>query len=928
MIYISVLLLHWWNNMKYLYTQDSAIKLSEHSLGGKAANLLWLTQNSFPVPDYWVISSEVLNNLLANDTFAINIVEQLASVPHDISQEKLDAIAAPLRQWLQSLPLPAELEAELALLSENHPDTFFAVRSSAIGEDAANASFAGQMDSYLFQRGKSALADSLRAVMASAFNTRALQYRLHKQLPMGNIRSAVIIQNMVAGEVSGVMFTAHPVTGSRQHYLISSAWGTGEGVVSGECDTDEFSVHLTMPEIERHITQKGTASVFDTANGSGTVTVPVAEEKQRAPTLSDDEIYALRDIGKKIAAARGCPQDIEWTVQNHQIFILQTRPITRLPRQDDKNEHRTIFDNSNIQESYCGITTPLTFSFARAGYATVYEQTIRALGCSDKQVNQHRSMLENMLGLIKGRIYYNINNWYKGLLLLPSFQTNKKDMERMMGLEDPVDFIEDKELSLGDKIKKLPQMGWALLRLLYAFRTMDRRVELFLAQFKQHAAAIKRAELHTCNSGQLIEKLKYLDEHLLRRWTTPILNDFYVMMFNGRVHRGLAAAGIENPAALLGDLLSGDEDIESTQPTKVLLKMCQYARQRPELCTLLTNGDARTLLTQARQLDEPFYQQCIDYIEKYGDRTMGELKLETITLKQDPSFLFLILKNYLAIDTLTPETLSSRERKLRTQAENTAFQQIREQLGSKRMAAFKKNLQKLRQAIRHRENMRFTRTRMFGLYRDIFIQLGQTYALEGILAESRDIFYLTLEEIYSSYEGTAVQTQLKPLVAIRKQEYAGYETEDEPAHHFFIRGSLYQQQDYRYPYKEQQAPTDSGMLQGIGCYPGLVETTIRLIKNPQDEMSLAGQILCTVRTDPGWAPLFPTAGGLLIERGSTLSHSAVVARELGIPAIVGIPAVTQILKDGDWVRMDGATGSIIRLHNTTTEELPSRSEHV
>ncbi|AKH63699.1 MULTISPECIES: phosphoenolpyruvate synthase [Photorhabdus] len=914
--------------MKYLYTQDSAIELAEHSLGGKAANLLWLTQNGFPVPDYWVISSEVLNNLLINDTFAINIVEQLAAVPHDISQEKLDAIAAPLRQWLQSIPLPAELEEELSLLSENYPDAFFAVRSSAIGEDAANASFAGQMDSYLFQRGKSALAHSLRAVMASAFNTRALQYRLHKQLPMGNIRSAVIIQNMVAGEVSGVMFTAHPVTGSRQHCLISSAWGTGEGVVSGECDTDEFSVHLTTPEIERHITQKGTTSVFDTTRGGGTVTMPVEEEKQWEPTLPDSEIYALRDIGKKIAAARGCPQDIEWTIQNHQIFILQTRPITRLPRQDDKSERHIIFDNSNIQESYCGITTPLTFSFARAGYATVYEQTIRALGCSDKQVNQHRSMLENMLGLIKGRIYYNINNWYKGLLLLPSFQTNKKDMERMMGLEDPVDFIEDKTPSLGDKIKKLPKMGWALLRLLYAFRTMDQRVELFLEQFKQHAAAIRRTELHTCNSSQLIEKLKYLDEHLLQRWTTPILNDFYVMMFNGRVHRGLTAAGIENSSALLGDLLSGDEDIESTQPTKVLLKICQYARQNSELCTLLTHGDARTLLTQVRKLDASFHQQCIDYIEKYGDRTMGELKLETITLKQDPSFLFLIIKNYLAIDTLTPETLSSRERKLRTQAENTAFQQIREQLGARRMEAFKRNLRKLRQAIRHRENMRFTRTRMFGLYRDIFIQLGQAYALEGLLAEPRDIFYLTLEEIYSGYEGTAVQTQLKPLVAIRKQEYASYETEDEPAHHFFIRGSLYQQQDYSYPYQEQQTPTDSGMLQGIGCYPGVVETTIRLIKNPQDEMSLAGQILCTVRTDPGWAPLFPTAGGLLIERGSTLSHSAVVARELGIPAIVGIPAITQILKDGDRVRMDGATGSVIRLHDTTTEELPARSEHV
>ncbi len=907
-----------------LYSQHQAVQLTRVQLGGKAANLLWLSLEHYPVPEWWVIPGEILTQIISQDPVSAAMVQAFADVPRDITSEALEALAAPLRQQIRQAQLSADLQKQLSVLLADNPATFFSVRSSAIDEDGDNASFAGQMDSYLFQQGIEAISNSICAVIASAFNTHALLYRLHHGFSIKHIRCAVIIQKMVDGEVSGVMFTAHPVTGSRQHALISAAWGAGEGVVSGECDTDEFSVHLFKDEIDRRIVTKRVALMFDKTRRQGTTAIEVRAEEQDIPTLTDVQILTLRDMGIRIAQYCSCPQDIEWTIKDGHIFILQTRPVTHLPKNRLSAGRILVFNNANIQESYCGVTTPLTFSFASAAYATVYEQTMRILGCSDKQVAESQDMLNHMLGLIKGRIYYNINNWYRGLQMLPSFKTNKQDMERMMGLTEQVDFIRSTERTLWKKAAQLPGMTKALFCLLNAFRKMDRLVEQFSQQFTTIVANIPRDRLHTLTINQLTEKLKYMDSHLLQRWTTPILNDFYVMMYNGRVYRTLESAGIEKTAALMGDLLSGEENIESTQPTKELLVMCRSIRLEPTLRKLIEQNDDSMLLSLVKTAHPHFHQMCVNYIDKYGDRTIGEMKLETLTLRYDPSFLFKILKNYLTRDDLTPESLASRERGLRSEAENLAFSTVEKTFGKRRMLRFKRHLLKLRQAIRHRENMRFTRTRMVGYYRDLFNQLGRQYALEGIIEQAHDIFYLTLDEIYSGYEGTAVQTELRPLIATRQQEYARYEVDD-PAHHICCEGSLFQQHDFTGPRRTDVTICDTTQLIGIGCYPGIVETTVRLIKSPEDEMSLSGQILCTERTDPGWAPLFPTAGGLLIERGSTLSHSAVVAREMGIPAIVSIPDLTRILRDGEYVRMDGATGTIIRQLPPSNHKAPPLS---
>ena len=894
----------------------SALLVSSHDagflplteVGGKAANLAWLSDNDFPVPAWSVLTVSAFRKQL-NDAGLDAWIEQCISTIDATSPGSVADVAAQIQARILGAPLNAEIRAAIAHFISGREGVHFAVRSSVVDEDGDAASFAGQMDSQLYCLGQEAIERAVLVVMASAFNERALIYRLHRGVSLEHIQAAVILQEMIDSDVAGVMFTAHPVTGSRRHALISGTWGCGEGIVSGLCVADEFTVALDDTCLDATIQEKDTCLVMK-ETGQGTIEQPVEESRREQPVLSDEQIFALRDLGKQVASLKRFPQDIEWALKDGALYLLQTRPITSLPANTGVKAQPLVWDNSNIQESYCGVTTPLTFSFAQRAYTTVYTQTLRVLGVKEAVIEAHRDMLENMLAFVRGRIYYNINNWYRGLLFLPSFSTNKEDLERMMGLQDPVDMIQDQTLTFIEKLKRLPQLLRALTRMLSGFRRMSQSVAEFRQHFENTYHDFDRSTLHTQSPGELIRQARHLDKVLLDNWTMPIINDFYVMMSNGKLHRFLVRAGVSDPGIIQNNLLSGEAEIESTEPTKMLLGMCDYLRARPSLRRLVVNADNEDLLKRIRHADPHFHALCQEYIERYGDRVMGELKLESITLRQDPGFMFSVLRNFLSRDDLTLAALNNRESALRHETENTVFPLVENALGRRQRRKFEKVLQQCRSAIKHRENMRLARTRTFALYRDIFLELGNQLAFYGQLDAPRDIFWLTVDELYAWNDGRAVQTEWKPLVAARQAEYQRYHDE-EPPHHFITHDVPYLHNEYRYPH-EQTIDQDAEILRGIGCYPGVVEGNVRLIFSPDDELNLNGQILCTVRTDPGWAPLFPTAGGLLVERGSTLSHSAVVARELGIPAVVGVPGLTSILGDGEAVRMDGAAGTIQR----------------
>ncbi len=881
----------------HLLMPAEAASAGEDRVGGKAAGLARLSKLGAAVPPWQVVPVEAFVAHCA----AAGLSDDALAPGSDADPEAL------ARAVLATAPGPDLTRALQRALLALGPGPY-AVRSSMVGEDSGSHSFAGQLESYLFRRDAADVADAVRRCWASALAPRVFAYRRRVGLT-GPVRAGVVVQQMIDGDVSGVVFTAHPVSGRRDHTLVTAAWGLGEGIVSGLCDTDEFVWARSGGEVSASIAPDKHVAVRRAPDGaSGTEERPVPAGHRGVRCLSQTQVAALAEECTRVADALGAPQDLEYTWAKGALYLLQARPITSLPAPEHTDGPHLVFDNSNIQESYCGVTTPLTFSFASRAYATVYAQTMRAIALPESVVEAHRTMLRNMLGLVRGRVYYNINNWYRGLLLLPSFRQNKSDMEAMMGLEDPVDFVEDRKLTFGEKLRKLPAALRALFTLLRQFRKLRRTVPEFLAHFEASYRKVDRRALEKASFSELMETLDLLDRELLDNWHVPIINDFYVMMATGRLRRLVAKSGVDEPGVLLIHLMGGEEGIESTEPTRFLLRLARDCRGDAALVRMLKDGAPLEALAAVRQHAPQTAQRIDEYVERYGDRVMGELKLETVTLREDPSFVIEVLRNYLDRPDLDPDRLARQEREQRAQAE----ERLRATLGFRGRRAVAKVLRNARTAVKHRENMRLARTRTFGLYRDVYRALGRCLHEAGKLADERDVFYLTVEEISAYHEGRSVTANVGALAALRKEEFAGYEKQELP-HQFTTVGPVYHGNRYEGPKPREDLDPTGRMLRGIGCYPGVVESPVRVILSPRDELSVNGRILVTLRTDTGWAPLFPTTSGILVERGSTLSHSAVVARELGIPAVVGIPNLLATVQDGERVRMDGGRGLVERL---------------
>jgi rifampicin phosphotransferase len=837
------------------------------TLGGKARGLYQLQELGHAVPPFAVLPAQAFDPLLG-----------------PAWQEQGEASA--LRQQLLNYRLPADTLQQLEGLLQGwgFPQKAVVVRSSVADEDGQQHAFPGMMDSFLNLRSLEAVEAAIATCAASAYSDRAMAYRRQKGLSL-QARPAVIIQQQVAASASGLMFTTFPEY--PQELAIHALWGFGEGLMSGRAEADEFYFLKKEGRLHRQkLTQK--ALSLEAAGQQGLAEAPVAQEKQHAPSLSEQQLQQLFALGQQLEKSLGRPQDIEFALEGDRLFLLQTRPITQpIPEV-------VVYDNSNIQESYCGVTTPLTFSFASRAYATVYHQTMQVLGLPQARIAEQEGVVTNLLGLVKGRIYYNINNWYRGLQLLPSFRQNKEDMERMMGVQEPVDFVEDQEKGLGQKLRMLPGLLLNLWRLWRSFGKLPQRVPAFKAHFQQVYGPFYQQELSTLSPAALLAQKEALDSRLLRNWTTPIINDFWVMMRNGKVRRQLTKAGIAQPEEFLSRYLSGDQEIESTQPTKAMLALATTARRQPALQALLY-ALPHDLHQQLGLAYPDFYQKVNAFIAQYGDRTVGELKLETTTMRLQPLIFYKYLRNYLHQQAPLPlQELSGLSVAAKKELEEAL--QKRSPLLARSLW---KSLAQLQQAIRYRESLRLERTRLFGMYRALYRAMGATLLEKGILSAVEDVFYLTEEELLEALQRPA--TPLLALVAERKREFEGYRPLEVPARVVLPSPPL-----------EQPDATDGdpSQLQGAGCYPGRVAGELIVIRDPSDDLDVRDKIICALRTDPGWAALFPACRGVLIEKGSSLSHSVILLRELGIPTIINIPRLTQRLQSGQQVEMDGSSGHI------------------
>ena len=886
--------------MNNILTADCSTR---ERMGGKAGALAALTGAQLPIPPWFAVSPSA---------FLESITEEVARM---IERCDHDRLSSALESLAPGDELCREIAAALALLS---PDgELVAVRSSALDEDGSEHSFAGQLDSFLFVS-PADVPDKIAAVWRSGFNDRVTAYRREKGLSLLPSAPAVLVQRMVSAEMSGVAFSADPVSGQRGIAVVSGVYGLGTSLVSGECDADTWRVDRTGAVIEERIADKRTLHRADPGSHEGVRSEPVPTELSNRPSLSADQVRAVAELARRAARHFGRPQDIEWAMENGVLYLLQSRPITSLSTLPDPDGCLNIWDNSNIAESYGGVTTPLTFSFARHIYEEVYRQFCRLMAVPAEAIAVNEQIFPRMLGLVRGRIYYNLLNWYRLLALLPGFTTNRRFMEQMMGVKDGIP-----EVILKDAVATYKVAPWRdRLNLVGSVAGLARNLrglKLSIPRFYERlnrALSAPEPPLTEQRPDELAAHYCMLESQLLTRWDAPLINDFFAMLFYGLLRKVIVSWCGDDIGTLQNDLISGEGGMISAEPARRVREMAMIAGGDSALTELLATGDVASIERAIAAHAElgPIYRA---YLEKFGDRCLDELKLESATLHDDPLPLQRSVGEFARRIRNGGAGKPFDEAAIRRAAE----ERVNEALAGKplKRKLFGWILEQARARVRDRENLRFERTRLFGRVRRVFVEIGKRFHAEGVLDSPRDIFWLEKDEIFGFVGGTSSSTNLRGVAAIRRAEFDGWRDMPPPADRFDTHGMVSHAQPYRSTAAAVEEP-EGDTLKGIGCCPGVVRGMVRVITDPRGATIRQGEIMVAERTDPGWIMLFPACSGLLVERGSLLSHSAIVAREMGIPAVVSIPGITAWLKNGDMVEMNGSSGLVRKLN---MEEQPN-----
>lgn len=890
-----------------LIANESTKSYAKREAGGKGYNLYLLTQEGFSVPSWIIISASLFKNFrISNDLDKkINAALMSLKTSNNIRAD-VSSISDSIKQIILNTPLDTATSNEIKRAYKSLKAKSIAVRSSGLDEDSSSYSFAGQFDSYLFIQSESDALQALKKCWASAYSERNISYRIQNKLSLASeeINVAVIFQQMIDADTSGVVFTCDPIKKDNSKIIISSVYGIGEGLVSGKQYSDTYTVDKeTLAIVDEIITLKKT-KLIGSKKGNGTFETRVKEENQNKGSLTDKELKNIAKIVLEIENFYHFPQDIEWAIKGGVFYLLQARPITTSTNNKDGNLN--IWDNSNIIESYGGLTLPLTFTFARYVYHQVYVQFCEILMVPTKEIRNMDYFLKNMLGLFYGRVYYNLLNWYKLTSILPGYKYNRSFMETMMGTNKSL------EAEIADRIRPPVSLSKATkvltgIKFLYYHFVIQKNIDQFLQYFQGVYETYRKFDYSKMTPDEILLKYRELENTLLRQWKAPIINDYLCMVHFG-ILKKLSQKWLGNlDESLQNDLLCGEGNLESAEPTRELMRIAADVKKVSSLKKLILNTaseDCMEVISQS--LFEDFKKSINRYIDLYGYRCMNEMKLEQKDLYQDPSFLFICLKNYLQSNNINLKNLDKREKTIRQNAENKVHQNLK---GIKRAIYFW-SLNNARKAVRNRENTRFCRTRIYGVVRAWFYNIGIDYTTRSIINKPEDIFYLELSELLGSLEGTLTVQNLKSIIQLRKDEYKSYE-EIEPASRFATHGPVYWMNNHlKQSVQSEKSESSNGILKGIGCCPGIVEGKVRVVLSSKDDMQLKGEILVAARTDPGWIPLYPMISGLLVERGSLLSHSAIVAREMGIPTIVGVDGLTMKLKDGDKIKMDGKSGQI------------------
>jgi len=779
------------------------------------------------------------------------------------------------------------------------------VRSSATAEDLPDMSFAGQQDTYLNIVGDEALLAAVVRCWSSLWTARAMGYRAHNDLARTMPAIAVVVQEMVPSESSGVLFTANPVTGRRTEIVIDATLGLGEALVSGQVEPDHYVIDAPSGLIT---TKTLGAKALSIRGRSGGGTATITEDAATRQALPDEQILELARLGQRVAEFYGAPQDIEWAWAGGRLYLVQSRPITSLyplPPEMAGDGHgpvQILFSFGSMQ----GMLDPFT---------PLGQDVFRHIGAGLARLFGDAASAETQQAMLVAgeRLYINVS----GLARHPA---GRRGLEVFMASIDPVSgqalvpLLDgahragpDERLGLRGLLHMArvlaPVAGTVVFNLAFPARgraRLQRRID----------AALRAAEERGAGARTLAERVHWLQDTQIRV-APPLLLSLVPCVASGQ-------APLQVLGRMVADLPGGPRavlELSRGQPYNVTTEMdlalwsaaCEI-KADVAVAAHFANTDPATLTAEylVGKLPAAAQQALARFMQSYGMRGIGEIDMGRPRWREDPSPLIQAVCSYLGIDEArSPAAVFANGAVQAEAARERLVSTLRKTpRGRFKSAVAQWITRRARELGGLRESPKFAAIRIMGLLRAALLESARELVAQGVLDRAEDLFYLYVAEIDALARGE--QRDWRALVAARRQAYAREARRRRVPRLLLADGTAV----YEGP---PAAGTGGEAIAGSPVSPGSVDGRVRVVLDPRGARLEPGEILVCPATDPAWTPLFLAAGGLVMEVGGMMTHGSVVAREYGIPAVVGVSRATTRLKTGQHVRVDGSTGRITLL---------------
>ncbi|MCY9590608.1 phosphoenolpyruvate synthase [Paenibacillus chitinolyticus] len=843
-------------------------------VGGKGLNLGELSKlEGIQVPEGFCVTTAGYRKAIEQNETYQALLNRLTLLKAD-DRDQIGEISRKIRNIIRGAEIPSDVVTAVAhYLSRFGEEHAYAVRSSATAEDLPHASFAGQQDTYLNIIGVDAILQHISKCWASLFTDRAVIYRMQNGFDHSQVYLSVIVQRMVFPQASGILFTADPITSNRKRLSIDAGFGLGEALVSGLVSADCYQVQEGEVVNKRIATKK--LAIYGRKEG-GTETVQLNPDQQMAQTLTEQQILQLARIGRQIEAYFGCPQDIEWCLAHDTFYMVQSRPITTLypiPEANDQENH--VYLSVGHQQMMTDPIKPLGLSF----YLLITPARMRKAG------GRLFVDVAPMLAAPVGRETF-LNNLSSDPLIIGAIKTIiERDFIKLLPNDQTAPSPGRNNTDMRAPIENDPTIVSELIK----------RSQASIEELKQNIQTKSGSDL--CDF--ILDDIQQLKKILFDPQSTAVF--MAAINASSWINENMKEwLGEKNAADTLSQSVPGNI---TSEMGLALMDVADAIRPYPEVIDYLQHAKEDHFLEELVKFDggREARNAIYDYLSKYGMRCTGEIDITRTRWSEKPITLVpLILGNIKNFEPNAGKRKFEQGRREALEKEQELLDQLKQLPdGEQKAKETKQRIDLIRNFIGYREYPKYGYISRYFVYKQALLKEAERLVQAGVIRNKEDIYYLTFEELHEVVRTKKLDDS---IIGKRKDEYTFYEKLTPPrvitSDGEIITGE----------YKRENLPAEA--ILGLPVSSGVIEGRARVILNMEDANLEDGDILVTSFTDPGWTPLFVSIKGLVTEVGGLMTHGAVIAREYGLPAVVGVENATKLIKDGQRIRVHGTEGYI------------------